>query len=56
MRHWVVILLVVATGTGCLNTLGVGMNALAKLILALIAMSCLSLLIAWPFLRKRTPP
>ncbi len=56
MLKWLLGLLFLAAGIGCLSALGVGMKALGDLVLALVVMSCISLLIAWPFLRKPPTP
>jgi hypothetical protein len=55
MFKWALFLLVLAAVTGCLTGMGVGTNALAKLLLALVAMICIALLIARPFLKSERP-
>jgi hypothetical protein len=52
--NWAVMVLALVMVAGCLSGIGVGKNAMMSLFLALVAMSCISLLIAWLFLRKRT--
>lgn len=56
MLKWLAGLLFLAAGIACLGALGVGTKALVDLALALAVMGCISLLIAWPFLRKPPTP
>lgn len=56
MLKWMAILLCVAAIGGCLGAMGVGSAMLGVLLLSLLLMVGVALLIAWPFLRKRTPP
>lgn len=55
MFKWVMGLLVLAVAVGCLMAMGVGAKSMAGLFLALFLMAGVSLLIAWPFLRKQKP-
>jgi hypothetical protein len=56
MRKWAAIVLCLAVAGGCLGAMGVGSTALLRLLLSLAVMVCVALLIAWPFLRHRSPP
>ena len=56
MLKWLLMVLCVAVAGGCFRILGVGPEVLGWLLLILSLMTATALLIAWPFLRQRTPP
>ncbi len=56
MFQWAVFVCMLAGAGGCLFAMGVGSPRLAELIAVLLLMFCAAALIAFPFLRKRTPP
>jgi hypothetical protein len=53
MFKWAMLAAVLAATLGCLLAMGAGWMAVAKLFGALFAMTCVSALIAFPFLRNR---
>jgi len=55
MFKWAMMMLALGAVAGCMGAMGVGTIALAKLLLALCLTSGVSILIAWPFLRKAGP-
>lgn len=55
MFKWGMGLLVLGVAVGCLMAMGVGAKSMAGLLLVIFLMAGVSLLIAWPFLRKQKP-
>ncbi len=56
MFQWAAMLVMMGAAAGCLFAMGAGSPRVAELLAVLLLMTCVAALIAYPFLRKRTPP